>query len=406
LICVLGASLKTKRPRRYALKIAMLNDLVIRKTAIPPAGAVQVADGRLPGFGLRVYSSGIRSFYLTYRHNGRSRRLSLGRYPFTTLSQARAKAHLALVELNRGNDPQSARPTRRDRFADVLDDFVAGYCRQHNRATTAAETERLLRRYFLTAWQRRGLADLTKADIESVLTGILERGKVAAARHAFAAVRKLFNWCIETGRLDASPCAGMKAPAKHNSRDRVLTDDELAIIWRYTGEHDDTAHTVIRLLLLTGQRTGEVCGMTWDEIDFERGIWTMAGSRTKNHKAHAVPLSTTALAILRRMPRTTSPLVFPARGKPMQPYAGYTKPKMAIDEATGVTGWTLHDLRRTAATGMARLGVSPHVIERILNHTGGSLGGVAGVYNRFKYMPEMTAALALWEKHLESIASP
>jgi len=377
----------------------MLNDLTVRKTAPAPT-VVQVPDGRLPGFGLRVWPSGIRTFYLTYRHNGRSRRMVMGRYPFTSLSEARAKAHAALIELAKGNDPQAAKPTRRDRFADVLDEFIEGHCKQHNRASTAEETERLLRGYFLPAWQRRGIAGLAREDVDAVLNGILERGKVSAARHAFAAVRKFFNWCVDAKHIEASPCAGMKAPAKHKSRDRVLTDDELARIWKHTGECDDTAHTVIRLLLLTAQRTGEVCGIAWDEIDFEQRVWTMAGTRTKNHKPHAVPLSESALDLLRKIPRTTSPLVFPARGKPGQPYAGYTKPKAAIDEATGITGWTLHDLRRTAATGMAKHGVSPHVIERILNHTGGTFGGVAGVYNRFQYMPEMRVALEDWEKQL------
>ncbi len=382
----------------------MLNDLVIRKLLVPSRGVAQHPDGRIAGFGVRVTASGVKSFYLAYRFKGRSRRLSLGRYPYTSLAEARARAHLAMVEMGKGRDPQADRPQARDTFSGVLDEFIDGYLKHHNRASSAAETERLLKGYFLPTWQKRKVTDIDKGDVTAILDGIMARGKISAARHAFAAVRKFFNWTTDAGYIEASPCAGLKPPAKHVSRDRVLSDDELALIWRHTENSTDTAHIVIRLLLLTAQRTGEVCGLAWDELNTADSIWTMPSNRTKNHKPHSVPLSDTAMAIIKTLPRTSSSLVFPARGKPDQPYAGYSKGKAALDVAAGLSGWTLHDLRRTAATGMARLGVSPHVVERILNHTTGTFGGVAGVYNRFQYMPEMREALERWERHVLSLA--
>lgn len=381
----------------------MLNDITVRNMKPPASGSAQYPDGKIKGMGLRVTASGSKSFFLEYRFQTRKHRLNLGRYPVTSLAKARAKAHAALAMIAEGTNPQG--PDTEDiSFSAAVDLFVSQYCQHTNRPSTAEQTENLLRGYFLPAWERRTVESLGKADIAIVIEAIVKRGKVSAARHAFAAIRRFFNWMVEQGRIPASPCAGLKPPGRHVSRDHVLTDDELATIWRHTGKHEDTAHTIIRLLLLTAQRTGEVCGMAWDEIDFGERVWTMAGSRTKNHKPHAVPLTDTALAILKSIPRTESPFVFPARGKPLQPYAGYTKPKMALDAASGVTGWTLHDLRRTAATGMARAGMQPHIIERVLNHVSGTFAGVAGVYNRFQYMPEMREALALWERHVLSFA--
>jgi len=161
----------------------------------------------------------------------------------------------------------------------------------------------------------------------------------------------------------------------------------------------------MRLLLLTAQRCSEVCGMAWDEINEREALWTIPAVRTKNNRQHAVPLTPSVLALIASIPRTTSPLVFPARGKPFQPYAGYAKSKKAIDTAAQLSGWTLHDLRRTAATGMAKLGVAPHVVERILNHTSGTFAGVAGVYNRFQYLDEMREALVSWDDRLSRFAS-
>jgi len=377
----------------------MLNDLVIRKLPIPAAGVTQHPDGKIPGFGVRVTAGGVKTFYLAYRFKGRSRRLNLGRYPFKTLAEARIEAHDAVAGLGKGRDPQSAKPQRRNTFAAALDDFIENHCKRHNRASSAAETEKLLRGYFLPYWARRSVPDIGKSDVNEVIEGIMQRGKPAAARHAFAAVRKFFNWAVDQGLVETSPCAGMKPPAKHNSRDRVLSDDELARLWQASVASTDTAHIVIRLLVLTGQRCGEVCGMAWEELDLAERVWTIPGTRTKNHRPHSVPLTPAAVAIIEAVP-DTGRLLFPARGKPDQPYAGYTKGKAALDAAAGVTGWTIHDLRRTAATGMARLGIQPHVVERILNHVSGTFGGVAGVYNRFQYLPEMREALTAWERHV------
>lgn len=385
----------------------MLNDLIIRNLPIPGAGAAQHPDGRIPGFGVRVTANGAKTFYLKFRHRGQYGRLNLGRYPVTTLQKARTKAHAALVELAEGRDPRGETSGREaaQTFPAALDAFLETYCRRHNRPSTAAETERLLRTYFLTGWQRRALADIGKSDVIAALEPVMKRGAPSAARHAFAAVRKFFNWCAEHGLIEQSPCTAMKPPAKAANRDRVLTDRELAAIWAAADGEGYPFGVIARLLILTGQRRGEVCGMSWDELDTAGRVWTIPGSRTKNHKPHTVPLPAAAWAILTSLPRTSSPLVFPARGKPDQPYSGYSKGKRHLDAAADLHDWTLHDLRRTAATGMARQGTPPHIVERILNHVSGTFAGVAGVYNRFRYLDEMRVALEGWEGHVLTVAA-
>ena len=373
----------------------MLNDLIIRKLPMPAQGVAQHPEGKIPGFGVRVTAGGVKSFYLAYRHHGQSRRLNLGRYPVTPL----AKAFAALAELEEGRDPTGP-AIASEGFAKALDAFVEGYCKRYNRPSTAAETERLLKVYFLPVWQRRSVETITKADVAAALEPVMKRGSKMAARHAFAAIRKMLNWLVEQGAIETSPCLGMKPPAKAGSRDRVLTDDELKAIWQAASGIGYPFGPIVQVLMLTAQRRGEVAAMQWGDLDLEKGVWTIPADRTKNAKPHAVPLSVTARDLLRRIPRTGSAYVFPARGKPKQPYAGYSKGKRELDAAAGLHDWTLHDIRRTAATGMARLGIAPHIVERVLNHVSGTFAGVAGIYNRFRYEDEMREALNKWEQWL------
>lgn len=389
---------------------AQLNDIFVRNLPVPDSGQVQYADGKLPGFGVRVGASGVKVFYLNYRINGRSRRMALGRYPFTSLAKARADAHTAIGQIADGIDPQGAVISSTSgpvsdalTFAQALDQFVDLYCAHHNRASTAAETERILRSAFLDPWSKRGIGAISRSDVLTILDAIVARGKPSAAIHAYAAIRKFFGWAVERGLIETSPCLNLKPPAKKRSRERVLADAEINKLWKASQAEGYPFGAIFQLLLLTAQRRGEVVGMRWSEIDLKAGLWTIPGTRTKNGKAHTVPLTPRVRAILKTMPRFESEFVFPARGKPEQAYSGYSKGKRALDAEAKLHDWTLHDLRRTAATGMARLGVAPHVVEKILNHSTGTFAGVAGVYNRFEYRKEMREALALWAAHIKKL---
>ncbi len=384
-------------------------DIFLRKLKAPVTGRAEHYDGRIPGFGVRVNPSGTKTFFVLGRHRGAFRRVSLGRYPTLTLEKARRKAQDALRNLSDGIDPQedkrSARQKPADLFPTVVDEFIENYCKRHNRPSTAGETERLLNAVYVPLWASRTVPEISKADVQAVIETIMAADKPSAARHAFATIRKFFNWSAEHGLVEQSPCLTMKPPVKAKNRDRVLSDDELTAILRAAGKQGWPFGPIVQLLALTAQRRGEVVGMAWEEIDTKAKLWTIPGDRTKNHRAHVVPLTDAALAIIEDLPRLVgSPLVFPARGYTDRAYSGYSKGKRELDALAEQHDWTLHDLRRTAATGMAKAGVPPHVVERLLNHVSGTFGGVAGVYNRFGYLDEMREALTAWERHVLALA--
>jgi integrase len=238
-----------------------------------------------------------------------------------------------------------------------------------------------------------------------------ENGPIAADR-ARAAFSAFFTWAIREGLCEINPVVGTNKAAELKSRKRVLTDEELKIIWHAAPETD--YGRIVRLLILTGQRREEIGGLRWPEVDTAKRVIRLPGDRTKNHRDHNVPLTKAALAILNAQPvRAGREFVFgdgprssaqddeaPAGGG----FQGWSKSKDALDEKTkGIQAWRLHDIRRTVATSMGDLGVHPHIIEAVLNHVSGHKAGVAGIYNRATYAAEKAAALTLWADHLETI---
>ncbi|MGQ0673859.1 MAG: tyrosine-type recombinase/integrase [Hyphomicrobium sp.] len=382
-------------------------DLTIRNLKARGGTRVEAWDDKIAGLGIRVSPTGTKSFVLLYRLNGRQKRMTLGRYPLLCLSDARKRATEVLCKLSQGADPQAEKAEARTypRFDETLDDFVRLYCNRHNRERTARETERLLRARVLKSWAAEDIRRIGKHHVLTLVDGIMDEGKPGAANHTFAAIRKLFSWCVQRGIVDVNPCSGIGAPSATVERERVLTDDELVGVWRAAGSMGYPYASLVRLLILTAQRRSEVTGLRWSEVDVGREVWSMPAERTKNARPHQIPLLPMATAIITDLPRLNETLAFPARGNDTQTFSGFSKLKRQLDELSGVTGWTLHDLRRTTATKLAGLGVAPHVIEKLLNHSTGVLGGVAGIYNRFHYLPEMRHALALWEAYLNRLTS-
>lgn len=385
----------------------MLTELAIRKLAPKGNARVELWDDKIRGFGIRVSPKGTKSFVLMYYVAGRKHRLTLGRFPMLSLARARMQAHEALATIAEGVVPALPKttPTRADGFLTIIDQFVAGHCVRHNRDRHASETERILKAQFASVWGDRDVRDITRADILTVLDAAVAAGHPSAANHALAAIWKFFSWTLERGIVDRNPCSGISRPAAAPSRDRVLTIDELSAVWQGARSLYPPFSLIVQLLILTAQRRGEVTGMRWSEIDWANKVWTIPGERTKNGRAHSVPLSRAALVSLKSVPKIHDELVFPARGKDKATPSGFSKTKRRLDSAASVSDWTLHDLRRTAATHLAGMGIAPHVIERILNHSTGTLGGVAGIYNRFQYLPEMRAALDRWAMEIDKLAS-
>jgi integrase len=210
-------------------------------------------------------------------------------------------------------------------------------------------------------------------------------------------VKAFFGWCVGRAILDISPAKGLAAPARERARDRVLEDGELARILRAAQQMDGPYGGIVELLALTGQRREEAGQLTWDEIDLASRTWILPASRTKNGKSHIVHLSHEAIAVLNRTP-AMGEFVFSFSGT--KPFQSFSAAKRELDKLSEVTGWRLHDLRRTCVSGMARLGVSPHVADKVLNHQTGTISGVAAVYQRHEFLAERKDALERWGCHV------
>ena len=365
-------------------------------------------DSALPGFGFRLRASGKevrKSWVVQYRRAGGTRRMLLGSAEVLTAEQARAAAKKTLAAIALGQDPQAEKAARRsaDKFtlAAMIEDYLA--TKQSSvRARTFAEVQRYLRGPYFKPLHGMPVDTITRRDVAARLLVITRESGAVSAGNARSALSALFVWALANGLAQANPVVGTARPKTPLARDRILSDRELAAIWKAAG--DDAFGRVLKLLMLLGQRRTEVGGMAWSELDLERGIWTIPAQRTKNHRAHTLPLPSLALHIVTGVPRVVGrDTLFGDRAD--SGLTGWARPKAALDARLGdkVKPWTLHDLRRSCATRMADLGVQPHIIEQLLNHHSGHKAGPAGIYNRSSYEREVKAALALWSDHVRTL---
>lgn len=424
----------------------------IKPPAAGPAGkVVQVDywDESLPGFGLRVSSTGARTWVLltrAIRHGAAKQvRYSLGAYApgpddpsGLGLSAARQKAAEWKAAVQRGEDPAEARQraqraridASRQTFEAVATEFLDRYCRGVDplRASTIRQYEDfLIKTDDFKPLRDRPLGTITKRDIRDVLDDILKRGAPVRANRALATVRKFLNWAVDQDYITASPAAAIDAPTSEEPRERHLFGDaeldrpsEIALAWRAFAAVGRFG-PMLQLMLCTGQRRDEVAGMRWDEIidlQGEAPRWAIPAERTKNGRPHLVPLGALAADIIRAVPRhANSPFLFSGTGA--TPFSGFSKLKAEVDDqvaslkATGdyegqlTDGWTLHDLRRTFSTGLIELGVSENVVDALTNHVSGqSRRGVRRHYNHAKHEARKRAAMQAWEIHVQSQIDP
>ncbi len=419
----------------------MLTDLQIEKLA-PPPKRQEIPDGKVSGLYLVVQPSGAKSFAFRYRVGGAPKKFTIGPYPAINLATARKRAQKAIAQVVDGVDPSEQKKAEReaqkaanstaDRVENIVDEFV----RRHlvkAKPSWAKEAERLLRVEIVTKWGKRKLSEITAKDVDKLLEEIAERAPITANR-TFAVFRKLCNWAAapKIGLIASSPCAGVDAPTQERSRDRILADDELGLVWGALEKIDWPFGPLVKLLLLTGARRDEVASMHWREIDFDAKLWSLPASRTKNKRPHTIPLCDSAVAVLTALPRieatnengrrVTSPFVFTTLGA--KPVSGFSHAKAAIDgaimealrEAAKERGddptevappprWTVHDIRRTVATNLQKLGIKLEVTEAVLNHVSGSCAGIVGIYQRHEYADEKRAALDAWARRLDAIVT-
>ena len=419
----------------------MLTDVQIKKLPTPTTRR-EIPDGKIAGLYLVLQPSGGKSWALRFRDAGKSAKLTLGPYPTLDLANARRRAQEALGEVASGKNPaadkkaarqaQKAANSTADRVKDVAEAFVEKYVKRKVGDSWAREAERLLAKEINPKLGTKRLGEVKKSEIHDLLDGIVDRGAPIVANRTLAVFRRLCNWAVERGVIDKSPCDKIKAPSAEETRDRVLSDDEIRLAW---SAFDSVGHPfgpLAKLLLLTGARRDEIAGADWSEIDLAAKTWTIAKERSKNGTAHEIPLSDEAIAIINGLPRIEAKrddkgkmgpaYVFTTTGR--TPVSGFSHAKNSIDEeilaeiqrdatargndpneATPPARWTFHDLRRTAASGMAGIGIAPHVVEAALNHKSGTIKGVAAVYNRYSYAAEKRQALDAWTRRLSAIVS-
>ncbi len=362
-------------------------------------------DAGCPGFGVKVTPKGRKVFVVLYRTGGagsRLRKYTIGPFGQVTLHQARVAAQKVLAAKLEGRDPAAEkRAAKRRVVTDGVEELLEAFIAQHvSQNRSADETSRLLRREVGTPWGHKSIHEISKRDIVEVVSAIEQRGAPVAANKALKAIKTFLRWCVGRAVLDRSPADGIPLPTKEVTRDRVLSDPELAQVILAARMMGGPYGGIVELLALTGQRREEVAGSTWDEFHRGQRTWTLPKARTKNAKLHAVHLSAQATAVLKRM-KKQGPFVFSVHGT--TPFQGFTLAKRALDEMSGVRNWRLHDLRRTCVSGMARLGVPPHVADKILNHQAGTISGVAAVYQRHDFLAERKDALECWGTHVAQI---
>ena len=362
-------------------------------------------DAAFPGFGVKVTPKGRKVFIVLYRTGGagsKLRKYTIGPYGRVTLYQARVAAQKVFAAKLEGRDPAAEkREAKRRAVADLAEDLLESFITQRlSQNRSAAETSRLLRREIGKPWVGRSIHAIGKRDVVEVVSAIVQRGTPGAANKTLKSLKTFLRWCVGQAVLDQSPAEGVPLPMKEVARDRVLNDTELTQVILAARKIGGPYGAIVELLALTGQRREEVACLHWEELDLAQRIWTIPKARTKNAKAHIVHLSRQALAVLKRADQR-GPLVFTLLGT--KPFQDFTHAKRRLDQLSGVTGWRLHDLRRTCVSGMARLGIAPHVADKILNHQAGTISGVAAVYQRHDFLSERRQALDLWGGHIGKI---
>ena len=370
----------------------------VERIKLPEKGQIDIFDQGYPGLALRVSYGGRKSWAFFYRIGGKLRRMSFGTYPAVSLAQAREAWREARKNAQAGRDPALKRSSSSTRtFATVLDDW---FKRDQANNRSAESTRRLLDLDVTPVWQHRLVGDIDRADVTDILDRIVDRGSPIVARRVRAHLHRFFVWCVARGYIDANPMMYLPKPGAERKRERVLSDRELARVWEASEKIGWPVGAAIQLLILTGARRQEITELRRAELKDD--VIELGGNRTKNGHPHIIPLSSPALRTLKAAPRlVSSTFVFTVNGR--RPIASWSLTKRRLDAELGLPDWRIHDLRRTVATGLQKLGTPLQVTEAILGHTSGSRGGIVGVYQRYDYANEKRAALEAWGAHVMAL---
>ncbi len=378
-----------------------LTDSAVAALKVPHGKSEIIAfDDSLPGFGVRVRQGGSRRFVYQYKLNGANRRVT---FKEANVKRARAAAQILAAKVTLGSDPalekEAAHDAAGDTFKRCLDRYLARPQGQR-RERTLQEIRRHLERN-LQPLHRLHVKEISRRRVADELMRLTAENGAVQSNRTRSSLSAFLNWCIGEGYVDVNIAAQTN---KHEeiARSRVLSDAELRTIWNALPEQGDY-RDLIRLLILTGQRLREIGDLSWREVDLDKAIITLPPSRTKNHREHVVPLSVPALEILKGRARNERELVFGQTGD--HGVSGFSRAKGLLDQRAKLkVPWVVHDIRRSVATGLARL-VQPHIVECVLGHVGGFKAGIASTYNLHAYEDEKRHALDLWGKHISGLVS-
>ncbi|SFG52994.1 Site-specific recombinase XerD [Novosphingobium sp. CF614] len=382
-----------------------LTDAKIKGLKAPVVGQVEIKDAVVPGLRLRMGASGAQTFLLRKRVGGAVRNITIGRYSERFgLAEARKKARIVLSDIEAGGDPYEHAPRPiRGAAAGTVRGMWPDYRAAKADRRSITEIERVFNRHLLPQFGDRLPETISRAEITRFIDSIAAKTPVMA-RMVLGQFSSFYGWAMpRLDRLQANPCRDAGRPPPPKARDRVLTLEEVGVLWNILAEEGPPFGPAIKLLLLTGQRRNEVFNADRAEFDIDSGVWTIPTTRAKNGVAHLVPLAREVLEILESIDANgENPKLFSARGSSESGPSGFSKTmvriRKAFEEQFGekVQHWTLHDLRRTVATGLQRLGVRLEVTEAVLNHISGSRAGIVGVYQRHNYFEEKKVALEAW----------
>lgn len=407
-----------------------LTQAAVDKLRPPASGRVEYWDTQLAGFGLRVAAprsgsrEGRKTWQAMYRVEGKLVRETIGTLATDPeVEKAREKARTSIKMAKLGVHPIEDRHRRkarereadearqRDTLAAAIDRYLDRYGVKYMRVDYFNETKRTFEHDVKPALGSRPIREITRRNVRDLLDKVIDRGSPSHANHVLAYLRAMLNWAVGEDLIESNPCDGVKMPSPKVDRDRALDDSEIMLFWQACDTIGWPYGPLFKLLLLTAQRRDEVAEATWPEFDLDAGVWALPRARAKNDRAHVVHLSPLAVEILRDLPRIgTKNFLFTRTGERPVTGFGHGSERLiaAMTELAGrdVKHFTLHDLRRSAATGMARIGIAHHVLDRVLNHATGQISGVARVYNQFEYLAERKAALDAWSRHVESLVRP
>jgi integrase len=410
-----------------------LTDAGVQRLKAPPGGRVDYFDAAYPGLALRVTGAvdqrpERRTWTLFYRFGGKQRRLTFEPgYPALGLAEARDTANKAKLAIQAGVDPGAAKAEAKaeaarapDTIANVVEVFIRRDLEGKKRAPRyIAETRRIFDNHVLPRWADRAIATITRRDVIELLDAVMDSGSVRKdddgkrklpggpiiANRVLAAIRAMFNWALRRGIIEATPAALVERPGEETQRDRTLKADEIRVLWPRFQALEYPFGPFFQMALATGQRREEVARMRWADIDIGEQLWILPAEATKAARGHAVPLSPLAMALLVGLPKLGTYVFTTTRDHPI---SGFSKAKTRLDaigtsdgtNASILAPWTIHDLRRTAATEMGRLGVSRFIIGKVLNHADRS---VTGIYDRHAYLQEKRNALGAWASYLDGL---